>query len=198
VVVSWEFGEILDATKLGPEESAETALIGAGVRLTGESGDIALLIDRSGRGPMGGAKVAEFDHLAFVPKRCHARGKSSDRLVADTGNADNLPSVIDSYSGAGGVARERKQFFDFDIVFFQVPDDSPELEDLRGYACCVTNRIFRPPDHLAPIVGAGGKSVVPTQRGKRPHYSVFPYKPKTCFADIERSAEESRTTPSLT
>src|SRR5262245_60797386 len=202
-VVSREFGEILDATALSPEESAETLLIWAGVRLTGKSGDIALFIDRSGRGPMGGAKVADLDHLAFVPKRRHARGKSSDGLVAPAGNADCLPPVIDRRGSAGGVAWERKQLFDFDIVivFFQVPDDSHEPEDLRGLASLgVTNRSFRPPDHLPPIVCAGGKAVVPTQRGKLLHHSdsVFPHKPKTFFADPERSGEESRATPILT
>src|SRR5262245_47353979 len=153
---------------------------------------------------MGGAKVADLDHLAFVPERRHARGMSSDRLVASTGNADYLPPVIDSYSGAGGVAWERRQLFDFDIVivfvFFQVPDDSHELEDLRGLASLrVTNRSLRPPDHLPPIVGGRGKAVVPAQRGKLFHYSVFviPHKPKTFFADNERSAEESRTAPTL-
>src|SRR5215813_12184015 len=205
VVVSREFGEILDATALSPEESAETLLIWAGVRLTGKSGDIALFIDRSGRGPMGGAKVADLDHLAFVPKHRHARGMSSDRLVAPAGNADCLPPVIDRRGGAGGVAWERKQLFDFDtvivFVFSQVPDDSHESEDLRGLASLrVTNRSFRPPDHLPPIVCAGGKAVVPTQRGKLLHYSdsVIPHKPKTFFADPERSGEESRATPILT
>src|SRR5262245_19130283 len=205
-VVSREFGEILDATALSPEESAETLLIGAGVRLTGKSGDIALFIDRRGRGPMGGAKVADLDHLAFVPERRHARRMSSDRLVAPAGNANYLPPVIDSYSGAGGVAWERKQLIDFDIVivsvfvFFQVPDDSREPEDLRVLAPLrVTNRSVRPPDHLTSLVGGGGKAVVPTQRGKLLHHSVsvIPHKPKTFFADNERAVEESRTTPTL-
>src|SRR5262245_17782025 len=192
-VVSRELVEILDATALSPEESAEPLLIGAGVRLTGKSCDIALFIDRSGRCPMGGAKVADLDHLAFVPKHRHARGMSSDRLVAPTGNADCLPPVIDRRGGAGGVAGGQRQRFDFDIVivfvFFQVPDDSHEPEDLRGLASLrVTNRSFSPPDHLPPIVGGGGKAVVPAQRRKLLHYSVsvFPLNPKTFFADNDR------------
>src|SRR5262245_3993720 len=192
-VVSRELVEILDTVTLGPEESAENLVIGAGATYTGKSYHVALFIDRRGRGPMGLSKVADLVHLAFVPNHRHARGMSSDRLVASTGNADCLPPVIDRRGGAGGVAWERKQLFDFDIVivfvFFQVPDDSHEPEDLRGLASLrVTNPSFRPPDHLPPIVGGGGKAVVPTQRGKLLHYSVsfFPHKPKTFFADIER------------
>src|SRR5262245_62895901 len=192
-VVSRELVEILDTVTLGPEESAENLVIGAGATYTGKSGYIALFIDRSGRGPMGGAKVADLDHLAFVPKHRHARGMSSDRLVAPAGNADCLPPVIDRRGGAGGVAWERKQLFDFDIVilfvFFQVPDDSHEPEDLRGLASLrVTNRSFRPPDNLPPIVGGGGKAVVPAQARKLLHYSVsvFPLNPKTFFADNDR------------
>src|SRR5262245_47689384 len=78
------------------------------------------------------------------------------------------------------------------------PDDGPELEDLRGYAGPVTNRIFRPPNHLSPVVGACGKAVIATQRGKRPHLTILPHKSQTGIADIVSSGgEERRATPAL-
>src|SRR5262249_40798524 len=120
---------------------------------------------------------------------------SSNCLVAGTGNADDLTSVIDSRSGAGGVAGEQRQFVD--LVSSQVPDDGPELEDLRGYAGRVTSRIFRPPDYLPPVVGAGGKAVIAPQRGERLHYTVLPHKPKTGISGIVRPREERRATPFL-
>src|SRR5215475_1789006 len=149
VVISWERAEILDTIAFSPAESMESRVIGVGARHTGKPDDIAFLIDRRGRIPMVGADVAEVDHIAFVPKHRMTGGMSSNRLVADTGNSDDLTSVIDRRGGAGGVAGEQRQFFDFSMVSFQVPDDGLELEDLRGYAVLrITNRIFRPPDHL--------------------------------------------------
>src|SRR5262249_25861414 len=115
-VVSWKLVEILDTVALGPEESAENLVIGAGATYTGKSYHVALFIDRRGRDPMGGANVAEVERLAFVPKHGVAGSMSSDRLVADAGDADDLTSVIDRRGGAGGIAGEQRQLFDFDII----------------------------------------------------------------------------------
>jgi hypothetical protein len=142
VVISRERAEILDTIVFSPAESMESRVIGVGVTHTGKPDDIALFIDRRGRDPMVGANVAEVNHPALFPKHRVTRSISSNRLIADTGNSDDLTSVIDRRGGAGGIAGDQRQFFNFGIVSSRFPDDGLELEDLRGYAGRITNRIF--------------------------------------------------------
>src|SRR5262245_53882104 len=140
----------------------ENGIVGIAAGRTRKPDHIAMFIDRHGRDPMVGANVADVDYLALFPERCVTGGMSSHCLVTNARDADDLASIIDSRSGAGSVAGEQGEFFN--LVSSRSPDDSPELEDLRGHAGRVANSIFRPPHYLTTVVGASGEAIISPQR----------------------------------
>src|SRR5205823_2859364 len=75
--------ERLDSTFGRPKERLEVISIGV-VRRTGETHDVALLIDCRRRVPIKGPKVAKVSHSTVFPKHGVGRGVPSDSLVADT------------------------------------------------------------------------------------------------------------------
>ena len=66
-----------------PNERLEKGAIRV-VRRTGETDDVALLIDCRRRIPKKSPKVAKVGHAAVFPKHSVRRGVSSNSLVADT------------------------------------------------------------------------------------------------------------------
>ena len=58
------------------------------------------------------------------------------------------------------------------------------------------NPILRPPDHLASVVGSGGKAVISTRKiGQSPHLALLPDESEVDIADVVRRTVESRATP---
>src|SRR5262249_9731488 len=123
-------------------------------------------------------------------------GISPNRLVADARNAYDLSTVIDRRGGTAGVARNQRKLPD--LIGSGAPDHRMELENLSVYAALVMNTILRPADHLARVVGAGGKAVVAARQGmKRPHCAVLPDEPKTGKSFSPGSGKECETAPSF-
>src|SRR5207253_11058276 len=105
------------------------------------------------------------DDGAALPEDGVRGAESSDGAVADPRDADHLAPVVDRGGGSHRVAGQRGKLLD--LILAGSPDDGPELKDLRGNAGGIVPRGPRPPDHLAPVGGAGGEAVVAPQGGKR-------------------------------
>ena len=97
--------ERLDSIFDCPDESLQEVAIWV-VRRTGETDNVALLIDRRGRIPIKSAKVAKVSHAAVFPKHGVRRGVSSNSLVADTRDAHNLTIIVDCRGSSGRIAGE--------------------------------------------------------------------------------------------
>jgi hypothetical protein len=193
--VSGKSAEILDTIMSRPEERVQLRVVGIVTGLTGKTDDVTLLIDGHRRVPRVASEVADIGDPAVFPEHGVRGGESSNRLVTSARDADDLASVVDRGSSAGGVPGEHRKFADLASV--RLPDDSAKLQDLGRDAGRVMHGVLRPPDDLAMVVRAGGKAVIAPQRRKRAHHARLPHEPKACRAGSGSPGEKSRTTPVL-
>src|SRR5215471_9019461 len=123
------------------------------------------------------------------------RSVPSNRLVADSRDADDLPIVVDRGRGARGVAGDQRKLLD--LIRNGAPDDCLELENLRRHARRVMNRVFRPADRLASIIRTRGKAVRPAERRQRSHRTAFPRETETNESGRGGRWEKGGATPVL-
>jgi hypothetical protein len=120
-----------------------------------------VLIDCRWSIPPGSWEVAKISDPTVFPKHGMLGRMSSDGLVANARNADNLTIVIDRGGSSGSVARDQRKVVDL-IWRTQSPYRWAKLEDLGAATRGVMNAILRPPDYLTQVIGAGSKTVVST------------------------------------
>ena len=95
----------------------------------------------------------------------------ADRGPADAGDADDLALVVDPHGRLVRLSVERRQLHDLAV---RLPEDRPELADLREVAGRIVGGGLRPSDDLTEVVDAGGKAVAPAERRERRHHAVPP------------------------
>src|SRR5437870_10690914 len=131
--------EMSDAVLLGPHESVQdVAFHKCGI--AGKPNDIAALIDRRRRVPPLRAKVANVSHATVFPKHRVPGRMSSNRLIADAGNAHDLTVIIDRRSGSRSVAGKERQVLDL-VWRTQCPHGWEKPENLGRDACLVVNTV---------------------------------------------------------
>ena len=170
-------------------------VVGIVAGLTGKADDVTPFIDRHRRVPRRTSQIADVRHRVAFPEHGMRGGEASDRLVASARDANDLAPVVDRGGGAGGVTGEGRELPD--RVASRPPEDGPKLQDLGRDAGRVMHRVFRPPDHLTPVVGAGGEAVVASQRGERPHRAPFPHESATDPAGCRRRRKKGGAAPAL-
>jgi hypothetical protein len=107
------------------------------------------------------SEITEVDRDTLFPENRVRSTHSANRNSTRAGDTDNVPAIIDSGGGAGGIARQWRQFLHRAVG---LPDHSPELQYLkRGIAGRIVNSILSPADNLPPIVCGGGVAVVPAR-----------------------------------
>jgi len=111
----------------GPDESLQNIAFHVAGR-SGKTDDIAAMIDVGRRVPIFGSQIPKAGDCASVPKNGVAGGSASDCLVAVSGDADNLPAVIDCRRRSRRIAGRRGQLADCSASC--LPDDRAKLQNL--------------------------------------------------------------------
>src|ERR1700691_135836 len=126
--------------------------------------------------------------------------RPSDRIRAETRNADHPALIVDRSCSRVRIARIRRE--QRDLVQFWAPDYRLKLQKLARRRCIITgwieNAILRPADHLSAVVNARGIAVIPSRkRRKRRHHAVLPREPQTNVARRGRRWKKGKATPGL-
>src|SRR5215472_8517386 len=162
-----------------PEESVKGCVAGQ-VRGTD---DLTLIVDVKSIAQHRASEVAEVGCPAVLPEQGVVR---SQRVYAQTREADGLTSVVDRRSLSVRVSSKCRKFLDVAVS----PDDRLKLQNLggdRGIAGWVWRGNLRLPGDLAPAVNSGDEAVIASQRRQRGHHPLLPEKWETYKVGAENA-----------
>ncbi len=177
--VSRKRPEILDATALGPQERMEIRVLPIVIAgQVGEADDLALIVDSHRSVPRHASQVSQVNDVAVLPEQGVLGTQITNRILANTRNADDLAPVIDRRSSSVGVAAIIRELLN--LARPRPPDYGLELEDLGRNTGWIVSGVLRPTDRLAKVVDAGGKAVITAQcrQGSHP-LTLLPHESQT-------------------